>query len=91
MPERGRHCPFLNREDDRCAANFRVGRLTSAFDLCFGNYVACPTYLELLVERRVRQVTCGVAGDEVDTNAFRPTVALTVRGRVFRRAASRAA
>jgi DNA-binding GntR family transcriptional regulator len=49
------HCPFLNREDARCANHFSLDRLDHAFHHCFGSYSACPTYHEMLTERRYRQ------------------------------------
>ncbi|MGH7214073.1 MAG: hypothetical protein ACREIT_04860 [Tepidisphaeraceae bacterium] len=54
MPQRGRHCPFLNRSDDRCAEHFKLDHLSHAYKHCFDRYTACPTYIELLCERRVR-------------------------------------
>jgi hypothetical protein len=53
--DRGQHCPFLNRADSRCGTHFTLERLEHAFAYCFDRYTACPTYLELLVERRVRR------------------------------------
>jgi hypothetical protein len=47
----GRHCPFTNRQDARCSAHFAVNRLQHAFDFCFGDYGACPSYQQLLSER----------------------------------------
>ena len=49
------HCPFLNRSDARCAENFNIDHLQHAFKFCFGRYKACTTYVELLVERRMRR------------------------------------
>ncbi len=57
MSYEDRHCPFLNRNDARCAERFTVGHMQHAFRYCFEHYKACPTYLELLVERRVRRVS----------------------------------
>ena len=54
MPDRVEHCPFLNRSDDRCAENFKIDHLQHAFKFCFGRYKTCPSYVELLIERRVR-------------------------------------
>jgi hypothetical protein len=56
MSERGQHCPFLNRTDARCAEHFRLEDLPHAFRYCFGRYKACPTYLELRIERRQRLI-----------------------------------
>ena len=57
MSDRVLHCPFLNRTDSRCSNHFSLDRLGHAFQYCFGQYKACPTYLELLVERRVRHAS----------------------------------
>jgi hypothetical protein len=51
----GRHCPFLNREEEACAKHFKVGRLDYAFRHCMSNYDACPTYVILRDERRHRR------------------------------------
>jgi hypothetical protein len=50
-----RHCPFLNRDDPRCAAHFRVNHLQNAFDHCAGEYAKCSSYRELLAERIMRR------------------------------------
>ena len=55
MSDQG-HCPFLNRSDVRCSNNFSLERINNTYDYCFGQYAACSTYLELLVERRVRRL-----------------------------------
>lgn len=49
-----------------------------AFQYCFQTYKACPTYLELLVERRVRQV-------EQDVEAQHSLTPLTVAGKAYAR------
>jgi hypothetical protein len=54
MSEHESHCPFLNRSDYRCSNHFSLDKLDAAFDHCFGEYQACPTYLEMLDERRSR-------------------------------------
>jgi hypothetical protein len=51
----GRHCPFLNRADARCARHFSLEQLQHAFEHCFGQYEACGVYLELLYERRLNR------------------------------------
>ncbi|MGN6505794.1 MAG: hypothetical protein ACTHM6_09540 [Tepidisphaeraceae bacterium] len=73
------HCPFLNRNDSRCADHFQVTHLQHAFRFCFDRYKACPTYLELLVERRVRHAEATHAA----ANTFHPpeTVPLTIAGK----------
>ena len=66
----GRHCPFLNRNDERCTAHFRVNRLQHAFTHCFGDYDACSSYREMLKERRLReqeQLTPLTIGGRLDT------------------------
>ena len=81
----GEHCPFLNRSDRRCSSFLSLDRITHAFDHCFGEYKACPVYLELLAERRVRRL-CGLLTppgsehtDGVDHGQTRrPVVQLTV-------------
>lgn len=50
-----RHCPFLNREEARCAAHLRVGHLQHAFSRCFGDFEGCPAYGEIRAERRTRE------------------------------------
>lgn len=57
MPERdcGQHCPFLNRSDVRCSSHFSLDHLEDAFEDCFGDYRACPTYAEMLRERTDRR------------------------------------
>jgi hypothetical protein len=67
MSVQGQHCPFLNRADPRCAANFSLERLDHAFEYCFDRYQACPVYLDLLVERRVRR-----ASDAADAQPSQP-------------------
>ena len=55
MPDTVEHCPFLNRSDERCAENFNIDHLQHAFRFCFGRYKTCPSYIDLLVERRIRR------------------------------------
>ena len=45
------HCPFLNRNDSRCARFFAVARLQHAFDHCFSDFATCPNYRAMLAER----------------------------------------
>jgi hypothetical protein len=61
MSDRVNHCPFLNRADSRCSNHFSLDRLESAFDHCFGQYKSCPTYGEMLAERRERHCEEGHA------------------------------
>lgn len=86
MPDRGQHCPFLNRTDARCSRHFSLDALDYAFDYCFDYYEGCAVYLELLAERRVRRargLDFDGAGD--DHNHHTPSLGLvqvTVAGRV---------
>lgn len=75
------HCPFLNRADHRCSENFNLDRLGFAFRYCFDKYKACPNYLELLVERRVKRATGAVLqdGDGKERYTEERLVQLTVR------------
>src|SRR4051812_22495114 len=76
------HCPFLNRADFRCSENFSLERLGYAFHYCFDQYKACPNYIELLVERRVkRAIGIGHDGDGKDGFAQERLVQLTIRSR----------
>jgi hypothetical protein len=72
MPEEVEHCPFLNRADDRCGDHFSLDSLEHAFRYCFDRYKACPVYLELLVERRVRRVTGAVIEADLPAEVERP-------------------
>jgi hypothetical protein len=55
MSSNAKHCPFLNRADARCGDAFSIDNLDHAFKYCFGRYIACPVYAELLIERKVRR------------------------------------
>ncbi len=37
-------CPFINRNDSRCAARFTLGRLGEAFRLCVNDHHDCHVY-----------------------------------------------
>lgn len=80
MSDRSSHCPFLNRADARCSNHFSLDRLGHAFGYCFGQYQACPVYLELLVERRVRRLTGSVASQGAGDGTI-PLVQITLQGR----------
>jgi len=68
MTQSCQHCPFLNRADARCARHFTLDDLEHAYKYCFDKYRACPTYIELLVERRVRRVEAGIAAGTVEVS-----------------------
>ena len=76
--DRGQHCPFLNRADSRCGSHFTLERLEHAFAFCFDRYTACPVYLELLVERRVRRGETMEAMQDGASHDRRPLVEITV-------------
>ncbi|MCS7034535.1 MAG: hypothetical protein NZ561_11170 [Phycisphaerae bacterium] len=58
--------------------NFSLGRLGHALEHCVGNYTACPTYLELLIERRARRRQ---AAERNGADA-RKVVQISIRGKV---------
>jgi len=61
MSHASRHCPFLNRADERCASYFNIDGLGHAYRFCFDRYKACPVYIQLLIERRVRRADAAAA------------------------------
>jgi len=65
------HCPFLNRSDPRCSRNFSLERLDTTYDFCFGQYGACPTYGEMLLERRERRAQVAEAISAIQARAMR--------------------
>jgi hypothetical protein len=56
MSKAMQQCPFLDGGDKRCSNRFRLEHLKHAFKFCFGRYRACPTYLQLQVEGRLRRI-----------------------------------
>ena len=40
-------CPFIDRNDHRCAARFTLSRLNEAFEICLGEYRSCGIYQQL--------------------------------------------
>lgn len=46
-----RECPFLDRQDMRCAKRVTMLNLDQAYRLCAGNYESCIYYYQLRVER----------------------------------------
>ncbi|MCC6423118.1 MAG: hypothetical protein IT447_06520 [Phycisphaerales bacterium] len=74
MQATGPHCPFLNRSDERCGDHFRLDHLHHAYKYCFDRYAACPVYLELLVERRVRRNTSTGVSHEPQITPVQVTV-----------------
>ncbi len=37
-------CPHIDRNDERCAHRFSIGRIDQAFNVCFGSFRACPHF-----------------------------------------------
>lgn len=79
MPCSDPHCPFLNRDDERCAEHFQLTHLQHAFRHCLSDYKSCPAYKEMLLERRVRQVQAKHAHANVEIRG----VTLTVAGQAY--------
>ena len=50
-------CPYLNRDDPRCAAHLRLGRLGQAFDLCLSRPGACAIHQQIRRDRRPLEPT----------------------------------
>ena len=73
-----RHCPFLNREDERCAPQFSIGHLGYALDHCCGEYAACPAYRAQLAER---QTARDAAAAQESSHAHPALTPLTLDGR----------
>lgn len=46
----GCECPFLTRNDARCARRFSVGELDSFFAYCCGSFRRCETYHRIRAE-----------------------------------------
>lgn len=72
------HCPFLNRADARCGEHLNIEELSHAFRHCFDRYKGCPVYVELLVERQLRQ------GEETEQSADKQPPARLAVARGFR-------
>ncbi len=77
---RGRHCPFLNRNDARCGEHFRVDQLRHAFTHCFNAYERCPSYRQLLSERN-ESIREAMNDDGHRQPSPTPVVTLTIQGR----------
>ena len=96
MSDREHHCPFLNRADHRCSNFFSIESLRHAFEHCFDRYKQCRTYVELLVERRVKRNGADATGahatalerqtDGNGRNVMPLAVAVAISGAVARRA-----
>jgi hypothetical protein len=56
MSKANQQCPFLDGADQRCSNCLRLEHLNHAFKFCFGRFKACPTYLQLQVEGRMRSI-----------------------------------
>jgi len=44
-------CPYVDRNDPRCATRFSLGRIEQAFSVCFGAYYGCPMFHRINSER----------------------------------------
>ena len=55
MPNRDRHCPFLNAEDARCAEHQTLGRIDETFKFCLAAFKECPAYAVLAAERKAHR------------------------------------
>ena len=56
-------CPFLARDDVRCAASFAVDRLDDFYGLCCGSYRRCATYHLLRRESASSPVSVDLTSD----------------------------
>lgn len=70
-PSQTRVCPFINRDDPRCAHRFRLSRVSEAFGVCLNAPTTCPIYHQLMGEQQRERPT-----------TFNPTIHITVEGRV---------
>ena len=46
-----RVCPFLDRQDMRCAKRMTMLNLEQAYRLCAGNYESCTYYYQIRLEQ----------------------------------------
>ncbi|MEX2216175.1 MAG: hypothetical protein WD768_18835 [Phycisphaeraceae bacterium] len=46
-------CPFLEKDDPRCASHFSLKHLDEAFDVCVNGHRACPMYYRMLREQNL--------------------------------------
>jgi hypothetical protein len=53
-PRRGAEpcCPFLDRDDSRCAHRLTLSHLDEAFAYCLHHYRRCPLYHQLMREAK---------------------------------------
>ncbi len=47
-------CPYIDRDDPRCAGRLTLMNLVQALDHCADHYQGCPVYLEILRDARTR-------------------------------------
>ena len=45
-------CPFVNKNDSRCANHWTLYNITQAFLHCADRYATCPAYKELIADDR---------------------------------------
>jgi hypothetical protein len=72
-----RHCPFLNRADERCASYFSIDGLGHAYRYCFDRYKTCPVYIQLLIERRVKRADAAAAEKSREHTPTQASLAVT--------------
>jgi hypothetical protein len=70
------HCPFVNQNCASCSEHFKLDQLQYAFNYCFDDYKACPTYARLLTERRVQRANASAAACAVKAIASSADVEL---------------
>jgi hypothetical protein len=87
MPNRDRHCPFLNAEDGRCAEHQTLGRLDETFKYCLSAYSECPAYAVLAAERKAHRSARANAMVVARQNIVQVTVTARPRVGVWRRLA----
>lgn len=87
MPNRDRHCPFLNAEDGRCAEHQTLGRLDETFKYCLSAFKECPAYGVLAEERKAHRSARAHAMVVARNNIVQVTVTARPRVGVLRRLA----
>ena len=45
-------CPFINGEDERCAAKLKLDSIDYAVAVCGDEFAQCPIFWELLARKR---------------------------------------
>jgi hypothetical protein len=71
MVDHSQPCPHLDRNDQRCACHFRLGRLSEVFQVCCDEFHGCLLYHRLNQESAAAGVSRGTDS----------TTELTIHGR----------